>query len=325
MARSLLLGCLLLALVAAPCLCADKPIISVLDLTVDQVSVAEMKTLISLLSSALFQTDKYTVIDTSERDRILKEIEFSASECTDEGCQLEIGKLLSAEYIVVGRLGMIGKRYVVSLKLLETSTSRTVGTADGIYPELEKVLDDLEAIAARLSGTKVAEKPAETKAAAPPTAPAPATAAKPAAAEKPEVAAKEVAPAKPRVSLAPKTIAAIGCAGGSVVCAGLGAVLMVGGVQYLNGPVADAYDLYIAEPQGSAAYDTLYQSYADEFAVSQSKLIPGTILVGGAVALGVASAVLFILPQKTAAAIPVAQAVVTPRGYGLQLGIRIRW
>jgi len=108
-----------------------------------------MKPIISLLSSAFFQMERFTIIDVSQRENILSEIEFSSSGCTDESCMLEIGRLLAAEMIVVGSLSKIGSRYVLSSKLLETQTGRTLGTADGIYADLDAMLDDLGSFLSR--------------------------------------------------------------------------------------------------------------------------------------------------------------------------------
>jgi hypothetical protein len=87
-----------------------KPTITVLDFSTESVSQSEMKTIISLLSSSLFQMNMFTIIDVSQRENILNEIRFSASGCTDESCMLEIGRLLAAEMIVVGSLSKIGSR-----------------------------------------------------------------------------------------------------------------------------------------------------------------------------------------------------------------------
>jgi hypothetical protein len=129
----------------------NKSIITVLNFSTNGVSEHEMKALISLLSSALFQTGKYTVIDVSERDRLLKEMEFSASECTEESCQLQMGRMLSAESIVVGNITKVGTRYVLSAKILETETARTQNTSDGIYPTLDAMLDDIFTLANKLA------------------------------------------------------------------------------------------------------------------------------------------------------------------------------
>jgi len=149
--RRLLLVFFLLILIL-PLGAQEKAIIAVLDFKTEGVSQNEMQTIISLLSSALFRTNKYIIIDVSERQTLLKELEFSASDCTDESCQLEIGKLLSAEAIVVGNLGKVGTRYVLTAKMLETETARTVNTTDGVYSSLDAMLDDIDSLAVMLAG-----------------------------------------------------------------------------------------------------------------------------------------------------------------------------
>jgi hypothetical protein len=174
---------LMFALTFAPLQAQNKPIITVLDFSTDGVSNSEMRTIVSLLSSALFQTQRFTVIDVSERDRLLKELEFSVAECSDESCQLEIGRLLAAEQIVVGNLGKVGSRYILSAKMLETETARTLSTADGVYDDLDALVDDLFALAGKLSGA-----PTEGTA----------TTGKAAKAPKPAKPAKEKTPRPPR-------------------------------------------------------------------------------------------------------------------------------
>jgi hypothetical protein len=151
----------ILMLAVAVCAAAQgKPIITVLDLQTEGVSAGEMKSVVSLLSSAFFKTGSYTVIDVTERDRLLKEVEFSVSDCTDQSCQLEIGKMLSAELIVMGNLNRVGSRYVLTLKMLETKSARTVGTADGNYGSLEGLIGDMANLAVTLrdGGSKLSGK-----------------------------------------------------------------------------------------------------------------------------------------------------------------------
>jgi hypothetical protein len=145
---------LLFLAVVGQAIAQDKPIITVLDFSTDGVSESEMKSIISLLSSALFQTQAFTVIDVSERERLLQELEFSLSECTDESCLLEVGRMLSAEGIVVGNLGKVGNRYILSTKLLETETAKTLNTADGFYDDLDALVDDIYALANKLAAVE---------------------------------------------------------------------------------------------------------------------------------------------------------------------------
>jgi TolB-like protein len=130
---------------------SDKPIITVLDFDSSGIAEAEMQTTISILSSALFKTELFTVIDVSQRETVLKELEFSLSGCSDESCMLEVGKMLSAEAIVVGSIGRIGNKYVLSAKMLETETARTISSADALYPDIDSLLENIYQIADELA------------------------------------------------------------------------------------------------------------------------------------------------------------------------------
>jgi hypothetical protein len=126
------------------------PVVSVLDFKVEGISVAESALIIDMLSNAIVKTRRFVVIDRSQREKLLQEIEFSQSACSEENCQLQIGKLLAADNIVVGSIGKVGARYVFKVKLLEVETSKTMGTASEVYKSLEELVDNCQSIAARL-------------------------------------------------------------------------------------------------------------------------------------------------------------------------------
>ena len=135
-----------------------KETLAVLDFKTEAVSATEMNAIVEFLSAELFNTDKFIVIDVSQRQTILSEMEFSMQGCTDDSCALEIGKLLSAELIVTGNLSKVGSRYLMSVKLLQTETSRTMGTANGKFTDLDELIDGLEAIAWKLTGEELTAK-----------------------------------------------------------------------------------------------------------------------------------------------------------------------
>ncbi|MCX7038298.1 MAG: hypothetical protein NT005_04100, partial [Spirochaetes bacterium] len=143
---------LLLVFLAIPLASQSIPIITVLDFKTNNIAASDMRSIISLLSSALFKTGRFRVIDVTQRDTLLKELEFSMSGCTDESCQLKIGKMLSAEQIVVGDIAKVGSRYMLSSKMLQTETAGTLASADGIYPTMDALVDDLYTLASTLSG-----------------------------------------------------------------------------------------------------------------------------------------------------------------------------
>jgi sulfatase modifying factor 1 len=133
-----------------------KPVITVLDFKTSGVSEREMKSIISLISNTLFKTGKYTVIDVEQRERLFKEIEFSMSDCVDEKCQIEAGKQLSAELIVVGSIDKIGSSLVLASKVLETQSGRTLSVADGIYRDLDELVKNIGKVGSELAGAPLA-------------------------------------------------------------------------------------------------------------------------------------------------------------------------
>lgn len=143
----------------------DKPTIAVLDLEINNIAMGDMKQIVSLISSYLFQSNQYAVINVAKRDRILEEIKFSLSDCADESCQIEIGKILSAEFLVVGSVGKVGSKYILSLRSIDVSTSKTINTSDGVFPNMDALIEGLEPLVHRLSVIGAAEvKPAKAPA-----------------------------------------------------------------------------------------------------------------------------------------------------------------
>jgi hypothetical protein len=147
-----------------------KPILSILDLRTSGVSKADADVLLDYLSSHLVESGEYTVIDRSQRETVLKEIEFSQSDCTDEACQLRIGKLLSANRIVIGSVGKLEQTYLLTLKMIEVETGRLLRAVSGQYKGMGEMIGDGKELVRSLVGpagrTETAEEPADARKAA---------------------------------------------------------------------------------------------------------------------------------------------------------------
>ena len=246
----------------------DKPIITVLDFETEAVSEQEMKSVISLFSSALFNTGKYRVIDTSERDTILNEMEFSLSSCSDETCQIDIGKMLSAEMIVVGSLGTLGSKYILSSKILETGTGQTIRTADRIYADLDELVNDLFRFAGELSGLSQKQQDELAE-------------------KKPEE--KKAISWKPFVTV-PTLVGGIGLGG-------FGGYLIYSAIQYYTNNVEPAWTVYNNASE-EADFDSLHAVYQSELDIFKEKFITASVIAGGGVVLLAVSAIVFSIPDK---------------------------
>lgn len=138
---------------------ADAPLITVMDFNLSGISEPEGLLLVDFISNSIRGSGYYRIIDRAQRDSILEEQEFSLSGCTDEKCQLEVGKLLAANFMFVGSVGRIGDRYILNMKLIDVATGEAVGTASDKYNDLNDLVDDSSRLVMGLLGTPVTAPP----------------------------------------------------------------------------------------------------------------------------------------------------------------------
>jgi TolB-like protein len=141
----------------------EAPVITVLDFQASGISEGEITIFTDFIASHIVGTGKYTVIDRMQRRAILAEIEFSYADCTDEACQLEIGKLLSASQIIVGSLGKFGAKYILNIKLVEVETGKSLAASSKIYNSLDDLLQDSQNLTLGLLGVEAAAPAASAK------------------------------------------------------------------------------------------------------------------------------------------------------------------
>ncbi len=303
--KASVIGLLLIICMCLPLYSQGKETLAVLDFKTEAVSEVEMNAIVEFLSAELFKTNKYVVIDVSQRETILSEMEFSMQGCTDDTCALEIGKMLSAEMIVTGNLSKVGSRYLMSVKMLETETSRTMGTANGKYNDLDELIDGLEPIAFGLAGMEYGA-PAVASAPEPEPEPVPAAAA-PEPAEEPVATAAAPADAGGPAQTArdaaedsKKVKKSGGSAVPAIICTATGVAGIGAGGFFLYrlfsdslpayNVAKDAYDLAYGD---EADYTGLYNASADAYRTAFLDFVIGAGAAGLGVVLTTVGIILF--------------------------------
>ncbi len=132
-----------------------KPTAAVLDfraLTV--MKKEEVSALTNKFRSSLAQTKKFTLLERSEMETILKEQDFSMSDlCNTEDCAVQVGQLLAAEKMITGDLGKVGETYTVTVRILDVSTGKVEGTASEEYSgATEGLIKTFDLLAQKLTG-----------------------------------------------------------------------------------------------------------------------------------------------------------------------------
>ena len=97
----------------------EKMRIAILDFKGDGVAESMARRITELIRSEMINTGSYIVIERSYMDSILKEQSFQQAGCTDVGCAVEMGKLLSANKMLLGTIMNIGKKTVITGRIID--------------------------------------------------------------------------------------------------------------------------------------------------------------------------------------------------------------
>ena len=124
----------------------DRMRISVLDFEGKGLGAGLLDAAYEDLETRLIETNRFTVIDKSTREARLKELKYQRSGCVTEECIVEIGRELSANYVVSGSINKIGSSYQINIKLVDMKlgkvtqkvTDRVKGDEDVLFDGIEK-------------------------------------------------------------------------------------------------------------------------------------------------------------------------------------------
>ncbi len=132
----------------------DKISIAVLPLQANGISPSEAMVLTDELRSVMVQIAKYTVVERSNMESILKEQGFQLSGCTSAECAVEAGKLLGVNKMVTGSVGKLGELYNINIRLFDVGTGRIEKTVSQKHEgSIEELLDIINKLGYEISAS----------------------------------------------------------------------------------------------------------------------------------------------------------------------------
>lgn len=130
-----------------------KPRIAVIPLNAMGVSDIEAATATSLLGTALMQTDAFIIIEQNQVEKIIDAQSFTLSGNTDEFYATEIGKLLSAEQIIIGTFSQIGTEYILNVKIIDIEPGQNIRAEKVSFATIDMLKDSTDLLATKLAKT----------------------------------------------------------------------------------------------------------------------------------------------------------------------------
>lgn len=142
----------------------DKPRIAVFEFKVrGNLSIPDAGAIIAeFMSSALAETQRFTLMERALLDKILEEQEFQSSYLSDESTMVEAGKLFGVEAIVSGTLSKWGRTISISVRLIDTSTGVVRASAQANTQSEDEIPHRIGLLAKKLAGPTSLGQPSET-------------------------------------------------------------------------------------------------------------------------------------------------------------------
>jgi len=136
-----------------------KPKIAVMDLDAKgEISKADAEAVSDFLRTDLVNTKKFTVVERSRINDLLKEQELSLTGLTEVEKATKIGKFLNCKYILVGSLSKLGNKYFLNVRIVDVETSEIKLAKRESTTSIEAMSDISKSIAYQLAGLKYVKK-----------------------------------------------------------------------------------------------------------------------------------------------------------------------
>lgn len=114
--------------------------------------------LTEVIIDEMVKVKKYTIIDRANRDKILGEVGFQQSGCSDASCSVEAGRMLGVGKLIVGSITKIGDTYLVNLQLINVETGAVEASArETCKCDLDGLINTVAAVTHKLIGDTTSE------------------------------------------------------------------------------------------------------------------------------------------------------------------------
>jgi len=110
---------IILTVFASDVFAAEKMRLAVIDFQSRGISGRTVKAVADLMRSDLVDSGFFTVVERTQMNEILKEQALQMTGCTDNACAVQIGKLLSAKKILMGEISKIGRKVLLTVRIVD--------------------------------------------------------------------------------------------------------------------------------------------------------------------------------------------------------------
>lgn len=141
---------------------SEKMRLAVMDLNAKgKVSKVTANAISDLLRSDIVDTARFVIVERSQMEAIFREQGLQMTGCTDNSCAVEIGKLVSANKMILGEVNQLNNNLMITIRVVdvskgvaEFSTSEKTENLNEIDKTVKRLVDKLTL---RMTGKRAVE------------------------------------------------------------------------------------------------------------------------------------------------------------------------
>ncbi|MBN8216596.1 MAG: hypothetical protein J0L75_08125 [Spirochaetes bacterium] len=103
-----------------------------------------------LLAQELVSLRKFTVVERSRLQQVLKEQALQQSGCTEQSCAVKLGNLLNVQKIAAGSVTRLGSKHIIAVNLIDVERGQVELGEKFSVDAVEDILQNVNVLAARL-------------------------------------------------------------------------------------------------------------------------------------------------------------------------------
>ena len=122
------------------------------------VNASEVEGLSDMLINTMYESGKFSIVERSQIDQVLKEWKFQASELTNEQL-VQVGRILGVESVLVGTVNLIASEYNVDVRAVDVESGEVVTTEGAAKSSGSTYRAMMEKIGRQLAANLMDEEP----------------------------------------------------------------------------------------------------------------------------------------------------------------------
>ena len=130
----------------------ELPRIAVIPFDAVSVSRNDASIATMLFETSLVNTEKYTVVEQSNVEKILDAQSLALTGVVDEETAIQIGRLLAAEQIVLGSMAKIGEEYIINAKMIDVQSGQNIRAERIRFTQINEIGEAAEHLARIFAG-----------------------------------------------------------------------------------------------------------------------------------------------------------------------------